>query len=81
VTEHTVRASELAEFVFCRRAWWYAQNGVASDARVSQERGTAWHAVRSRRAVAAARLANLGRVLVAASLVLLAAYLLLHFVS
>lgn len=81
MAERTVRASELGEFVFCQRAWWYAQNGVPSDAQASQDRGTAWHAGRSRRAMAAVQLARLGRVLIAAGVVLLAAYLILHLAS
>ena len=81
MTERTIRASELGEFVFCRRAWWYAQAGVPSDARGAQDRGTAWHAGRSRRAMAAAQLARLGRALIAGGTVLLAIYLILHFAS
>lgn len=81
MSERTIRASELGEFVFCRRAWWYAQSGVPSEARGSQDRGIAWHAGGSRRAMAAEQLAGLGRALIAAGVVLLAIYLILQFAS
>lgn len=50
--ERKVRASELAEFEFCQRAWWYARQGAvnASSARLKQ--GAAWHTELAQRTLA-----------------------------
>ena len=39
-----VAASELAEWAYCRRAWWYARQGLPREARPQLAAGTAGHA-------------------------------------
>lgn len=38
-----VTASELGEWAYCRRAWWYARRGTARDAAPQVAAGTAEH--------------------------------------
>jgi hypothetical protein len=38
-----VRASELAAFTFCKRAWYYGQTGAPQEEHAMQE-GATWHA-------------------------------------
>jgi hypothetical protein len=39
----TVRATELATFSFCQRAWYYARTGVVHDHPDVIRWGTQWH--------------------------------------
>ncbi|MGB2895543.1 MAG: hypothetical protein WBB65_05190 [Anaerolineales bacterium] len=40
---HTIRASEIAAFVFCRRAWWYSRLNIPPENLESLAQGTRWH--------------------------------------
>ncbi|MFV9674211.1 MAG: hypothetical protein ACNYZI_02390 [Anaerolineales bacterium] len=39
----TIRASEIASFVFCQRAWWYSRLDIPPDNVESLAQGTQWH--------------------------------------
>jgi hypothetical protein len=75
VRSRTLRASEVAQYAFCRRAWWYARQGAHSANLEAQDRGVAWHRRHSRGVVAAGCLRALGWVMLGAALVAAAAYL------
>lgn len=65
-----IRASELGEFLYCRRAWWYRRQGYPS-ANLPQMRAGAEAHRRHGRQMWRARLAGLvGCVLVALALLL-----------
>ncbi|MEA1976442.1 MAG: hypothetical protein U9N80_00925 [Chloroflexota bacterium] len=40
---HTIRASEIAAFVFCQRAWWYSHLDIPPENVESLAQGTRWH--------------------------------------
>jgi len=40
---HTIQASEIAAFVFCRRAWWYSRLDIPPENVKSLAQGTRWH--------------------------------------
>jgi len=48
-----LRASDIASYVFCARAWWYARQGVASENAAALEVGAAWHRRHGRQVLAA----------------------------
>jgi hypothetical protein len=67
----TVRASELATFVFCERAWHYARTGVPYEHPAQLERGTEWHQGIARRSRRSIMLLRLGAILLACGTILL----------
>jgi hypothetical protein len=67
-----IRASEISAYLYCKRAWWYQQQGVPSENEVELSGGSAFHR-RHGRGVLAARLARaLGWALLLAALALAA---------
>ncbi len=48
---HTTRASEIAAFVFCQRAWWYSRLGIQPENVESLSQGTRWHQHHGRQVV------------------------------
>ncbi|NIS79574.1 MAG: hypothetical protein GTO14_05060 [Anaerolineales bacterium] len=74
MTAKTIRASELPQFLFCKRAWWYAQEGFPSDDG-EQMAGTHWHDRHGRVVLEAGCLRILGYAFLIAAFVTGAAYL------
>ncbi len=62
-----IRASEIGAYLFCKRAWWYQQQGIQSENEAELSGGSGFHRAHGRR-VLAARLAR-----VAGWIILLAA--------
>jgi hypothetical protein len=60
----TVRASELATFTFCQRAWHYARTGAPHDHADLIQRGSVWHDRIERRSRRSTILMRLGTLLV-----------------
>lgn len=56
----TLRASEIAQFVYCHRAWWYAKQGCAPTNSGRRRIGTRWHHRHGRNVLAARNLRLLG---------------------
>jgi CRISPR/Cas system-associated exonuclease Cas4 (RecB family) len=74
-----VSASEVSEFVFCRRAWWlkYQMGAVASRAaQTAETTGRAWHRRQGRRIARVAGLKLVGSGLVLFGVILLVFHLL-----
>jgi hypothetical protein len=49
--EPVLRASEIGEYLFCKRAWWLRKQGIEPANRRALEAGTAAHAEHARRVV------------------------------
>ncbi len=71
----TIRASEIGTYLYCRRAWWFGQQGIASENQAEMAAGSELHREHGRRALAAGALRFFAMLLLLAALVLLAVYL------
>ncbi len=69
-----IRASDIGNYLYCRRAWWYRKQGVESENKVELAAGTELHHRHGRKVLAASLLRNFALLLVLIALVLLAAY-------
>jgi CRISPR/Cas system-associated exonuclease Cas4 (RecB family) len=69
-----IRSSEIGNYLFCRRAWWYRKQGIESGNQAELAGGTELHRVHGRKVLAAGLLRTLGFLLLLAALVLLVAY-------
>jgi len=71
----TIRASEIGVYLFCRRAWWYQNQGIESSNQTELTSGTEMHRQHSRMVFESGLLRILAMALLLAALVLLAVYL------
>ena len=71
----TVRASEIGLFLFCRRAWWYRQQGLQPSNQADLAAGTELHRQHGRHVLEAGLLRWSGLALFLIALALLAFYL------
>jgi len=69
-----IRASDIGNYLYCRRAWWYRKQGVESENRAELNAGTDLHRQHGRKVLAASLLQNFALFLVLIALVLLAVY-------
>lgn len=77
----TIRASEIGTFLFCKRAWWYHNQGESSQNQVELAGGTAYHHQHGRQVVRAGLLRAAGWALLALAILMLAIGLTLHFLG
>lgn len=75
MARRTLRASEIASYVYCRRAWWYERQGFQSSHVVLRRAGESWHQEHGREVVAAGCLRALAYLCLLAGLAAGAAYL------
>jgi CRISPR/Cas system-associated exonuclease Cas4 (RecB family) len=68
------RASDIGNYLFCRRAWWYKKQGVESENKAELAAGTELHHKHGRKVLAAGLTRTLGLILLLAALTMLAAY-------
>ena len=70
----TIRSSEIGNYLYCRRAWWYRKLGTPSENQVELAAGTELHMRHGRRVLASVIARTVGVVLLLAAVVLLVAY-------
>jgi CRISPR/Cas system-associated exonuclease Cas4 (RecB family) len=75
-----LRASDIGTYLYCRRAWWYRKEGVASENRAEMASGTELHRKHGRKVLAAGLLRTLSLILLLAALILLVIYLTLRLI-
>ncbi|TFH36619.1 MAG: hypothetical protein E4G99_04520 [Anaerolineales bacterium] len=66
----TLRASELATFAFCQRAWHYARTGTPHENPEQLQTGAAWHEQLERQSRRSILLSRSGIVLIVSGLAL-----------
>ena len=67
----TLRSSDIGNYLFCRRAWWYRRQGYQPANQAELAYGTQLHRRHGRKVLLAGILRALGLLLLLASLVLL----------
>lgn len=67
----TLRASELGSYVYCQRAWWYQQQGLAPQNLAELSGGTQLHRTHGKQVLIAGLLKGIAWLLLLAGLVLL----------
>ena len=69
-----LRASDIGNYLYCRRAWWYKKQGMESENKAELAAGTELHHKHGRKVLAASLTRTLGLILLLAALTLLVAY-------
>lgn len=69
-----IRSSDIGNYLYCRRAWWYKKQGFKSENRAELATGTEIHRQHGRKVMASSLNRSLGILLLLMALVLLVAY-------
>ncbi|HEX5808792.1 MAG TPA: hypothetical protein VFY25_09020, partial [Anaerolineales bacterium] len=69
-----IRSSDIGNYLYCRRAWWYKKQGFESENRAELATGTEIHRQHGRKVIASSISRSLGILLLLMALVLLVAY-------
>jgi len=76
-----IRASEIGTYLFCKRAWWYREQGAKSENQEELAGGSLYHRRHGRNILAASLLRLAGWVLLLVALVVLAVWLTSMFIQ
>ena len=68
------RASDIGNYLYCRRAWWYKKQGLESENKAELEAGTELHHIHGRKVLAASLTRTVGLILLLIALTMLVAY-------
>ncbi len=68
------RASDIGNYLYCRRAWWYRKNGVEAENQAELAAGTELHHRHGRQVLASSITRLIGMILLLVAIVLLVAY-------
>ena len=69
-----IRSSDIGNYLYCRRAWWYKKQGFESENQAELATGTEIHRQHGRRVIASSLNRTIGILLLLAALILLVAY-------
>ena len=69
-----IRSSDIGNYLYCRRAWWYRKQGFESENQTELVAGTELHRQHGRKVLAASLSRSVGMVLLFVALILLVAY-------
>jgi len=69
-----IRSSEIGNYLYCHRAWWYRKQGIESDNRAELAAGTQLHQKHGRQVLASTLTRTAGLILLLIALALLTAY-------
>ncbi len=73
-----IRSSDIGNYLYCRRAWWYKKQGFESENQAEMATGTEIHRQHGRKVLASNLTRTLGLILLMGALVLLVTYLTLR---
>ena len=69
-----IRSSDIGNYLYCRRAWWYRKQGIESANQAELVAGTQLHQKHGRQVLASSLTRTLGLILLLIALVLFVAY-------
>jgi CRISPR/Cas system-associated exonuclease Cas4 (RecB family) len=69
-----IRSSDIGNYLYCRRAWMYRQQGFQSENQAELASGTELHRVHGRKVMALGISRTIGLILLLTALVLLVSY-------
>ena len=69
-----IRSSDIGNYLYCRRAWMYRQQGFQSENQAELASGTELHRKHGRKVMASGISRTIGLILMLAALVLLVSY-------
>ena len=69
-----IRSSDIGTYLYCRRAWWYKKQGVASANQAELAAGTELHVRHGRQVLASNLTRTIGLTLLMVALIMLVAY-------
>lgn len=69
-----IRSSDIGNYLYCRRAWWYRKQGFQSENQVELASGTELHRKHGRKVMYAELFRILGLILLLVALILAVAY-------
>jgi len=69
-----IRSSDIGNYLYCRRVWWYRKQGYESENQAELASGTELHRKHGRKVLLAGLLRTLGFLLLLVALVLLVTY-------
>ena len=69
-----IRSSDIGNYLYCRRAWWYRNQGVESENKTELATGTELHQRHGRQVLASNLTRTVGFILLMIAIVILVAY-------
>jgi len=69
-----IRSSDIGNYLYCRRAWWYRRQGFESDNQAELASGTELHRKHGRKVVASGIFRTLAFIIMLIALTLFVAY-------
>ena len=73
-----IRSSDIGNYLYCRRAWWYRKQGFESENQAELALGMEIHRQHGRKVIASTLTRSLGLILLFVALILLVAYCTAH---
>ena len=69
-----IRSSDIGNYLYCRRAWWYRKQGIESENKTELTAGTELHQRHGRQVMASNLTRTVGFILLMIAIVILVAY-------
>lgn len=69
-----IRSSDIGNYLYCRRSWWYRKNGTPSENQTELSAGTELHKKHGRQVLVSLLTRTIGMILFLAAVLLLVAY-------
>jgi CRISPR/Cas system-associated exonuclease Cas4 (RecB family) len=76
--DNYITASEIAEYIYCNRAWWLKLTGYKSENQAALTQGSESHSQYARQVNTVTRLEKIGRLILVLGIVLLIVFVLVR---